>query len=125
MEPVIVRKGFMDHYVKISAGEELLEKTACSPAAALQGTPAATLVVSVLSVLATHSEINVRRLVTVIRMGLHSALILMEDVSVNPIGLALNVMFTAPLGLWMGNASQAQKIELALVLQICIVVILS
>ena len=66
MEPVIVRKGFMGHYVKISAGEELMEKTARSPAAAPQVTLVTISVVSVLSVLATHSEINVRRLVLVI-----------------------------------------------------------
>ena len=125
MEPVIALRGFMGHYVRISAGEELMEKTACSPAAALQGSPATISVGSVLSVLITHSGINVRRCVIVIRMGLPSALMLMEDVSVNQTGLALNVIFTAPLGSWMVTASQVEKTQLVLVHQMCLVVILS
>ena len=125
MELVIALRGFMGHYVRISAGEELMEKTACSHAAALQGSPATISVGSVLSVLITHLGINVRRFVIVIRMGLPSALMLMEDVSVNKTGLDLNVIFTAPLGSWMVTASQVQKTQHALVHQMCSVVILS
>ena len=92
MEHATALKGLQDHYVKINVVMEHLEKNVLRNVAAPRVTLVIISVESVSSVLMTHSETNVSKLVTVMRMEQLCALILMEDASVKQTGLEQNVI---------------------------------
>ena len=88
MEHVTALQGIMEHYARITARKEHLERTVLEHAVAQWDIIVTILTGSVLNVLMTLLERNAKNHVSVISMGLHSVLILMEDVSVSPTGLA-------------------------------------
>ena len=88
MEHVTALQGIMEHCARIAARKEHLERTVLEHAVAQWDIIVTILTGSVLNVLMILLERNVKNPVSVIRMGLHSVLILMEDVSVSPTGLA-------------------------------------
>ena len=92
MEHSTALKGLQDHYVKINVVMEHLEKNVVRNVAAPRVTLVIISVESVSSVLMTHSETNVSKLVTVMRMEQLFVLILMEDASVKQTGLEQNVI---------------------------------
>jgi len=91
MEHVTVLQDIMEHCARITAKKELLVRTVLEHVTVQWATIATILMGSVLNVQMTLLERNVSSLVSVIRMGLHSALILMEGASVSLTGSAQSV----------------------------------